>query len=192
MKGNSVIRMIVSLGVITILAGALLGYVNSLTADTISNARQQAKVDALAKILPSFDNNPISSARQVAVDGDSMTVYPAAMGSSAVGCAVECTATDGFSGNISLMFGFDTSGVVTGFEVLSHSETPGLGAKMADWFATPGTRHDVIGADPAVSDMRVNKDGGDIDGITAATITSRAFLGALNRAHAAAIIYNKE
>lgn len=193
MKHVSVWRMVLSLGIITIAAGALLGWVNSLTASTIAAARQQAKVEALGGILPQFDNDPVAQASVIFAAGDSMQVYPATMDGAPVGCAVEITARDGFSGDISIIFGFSPAGVVTGYQVLSHSETPGLGARMQDWFSDPSARRSVIGADPSVADMRVAKDGGDIDGITAATITSRAFLAALGRAHSAAIIYyNKE
>lgn len=83
------------------------------------------------------------------------------------------------------MYGFDKDGNVTGYQVISHAETPGLGAKMGDWFHSPEGHRSVIGLNPATTNMTVSKDGGDIDAITAATITSRAFLDALRRASSA-------
>ena len=84
-----------------------------------------------------------------------------------------------------MIYGFDIDGNITGYEVMSHAETPGLGAKMGEWFRSPEGKRNVIGLNPATSNMTVAKDGGDIDAITAATITSRAFLDALTRAHKA-------
>ncbi|MDE6265084.1 MAG: RnfABCDGE type electron transport complex subunit G [Paramuribaculum sp.] len=185
MKKDSLAGMVMSLGVITVIAGALLGIVNYYTADAIENAAQQAKVDALALILPEFDNAPIAEAKDIAVEGDTLLLYPATREGIPVGCAVECIAHDGFSGDISLMFGFTADGTVCGYKVLSHSETPGLGAKMDEWFRDMTGRRSVIGITPGKSDVRVFKDGGEIDGITAATITSRAFLGALNHCYKA-------
>ena len=81
------------------------------------------------------------------------------------------------------MAGFDADGRLTGYRVLSHAETPGLGAKMDTWFQTDK----VIGTD---TDIAVRADGGDIDAITGATITSRAFTDAINRARHAFNDYN--
>lgn len=185
MKKDSLAGMVLSLGFITVIAGALLGIVNYYTADAIENAAQQAKVEALALILPEFDNDPIAEAKDIAVEGDTLLLYTATRAGIPVGCAVECIAHDGFSGDISLMFGFTVDGTVYGYKVLNHSETPGLGAKMDEWFRDMTGRRSVIGIAPGKSDVRVSKDGGGIDGITAATITSRAFLGALNHGYKA-------
>ncbi len=185
MKKDSLAGMVLSLGIITVIAGTLLGIVNYYTADAIENAAQQAKVEALALILPEFDNDPIAEAQGRAVEGDTLLFYPATSGGFPVGCAVECIAHDGFSGDISLMFGFNADGTVHGYKVMNHSETPGLGAKMDEWFRDKTGHRSIIGIDPGNNDIHVSKDGGEVDGITAATITSRAFLGALNRAYKA-------
>ena len=80
-------------------------------------------------------------------------------------------------------------GRVTGFRVLSHSETPGLGAKMGEWFSAEGTSHDVTGH---TQPFTLKNHGGDIDAITGATITSQAFMEALNRAAEACANKNSE
>lgn len=190
MNKYSLAGMVLSLGIITVIAGTLLGIVNYYTAAAIENASQEAKVDALALILPEFDNDPLAEIHNSAVDADTLLLYPATSGGVWVGCAVECVAHDGFSGDINLMFGFNADGTVCGYKVLSHSETPGLGAKMDVWFRDKTGHRSVIGIAPGKSDVRVSKDGGEIDGITAATITSRAFLGALNQAYKAYESYN--
>ena len=98
------------------------------------------------------------------------------------GIAVE-TAVDGFGGTFRVMVGFDQEGNILGYEILEHQETPGLGSHMEHWFKNadkPG--QNIIGRKAGA--LQVSKDGGDVDAITAATITSRAFLKAINQAYA--------
>ena len=98
------------------------------------------------------------------------------------GYAVE-TAVDGFGGTFRVMVGFDKEGNILGYEILEHQETPGLGSHMEHWFKNadkPG--QNIIGRKGGA--LQVSKDGGDVDAITAATITSRAFLKAINQAYA--------
>ena len=98
------------------------------------------------------------------------------------GYAVE-TAVDGFGGTFRVMVGFDQEGNILGYEILEHQETPGLGSHMEHWFKNadkPG--QNIIGRKGGA--LQVSKDGGDVDAITAATISSRAFLKAINQAYA--------
>ena len=67
------------------------------------------------------------------------------------------------------------------YTLLEHAETPGLGAKADKWFQK-GEKGDIIGKSPA-EPLSVSKDGGKVDAITASTITSRAFLLAVNNAY---------
>lgn len=100
------------------------------------------------------------------------------------GAAVETTAM-GFNGDIKVIVGFDANGKVAGYTILGMSETPGLGAKVSSWFQADG-KGSIIGKQmDTKSPLTLTKDGGDIDGITASTITSRAFLNAVNKAFAA-------
>ena len=185
-QSSSLLRMTVVLGAICIISALLLagGYV--ITADRIADAAMHAKVEAIQAVAPAFDNNPLGEAIEVPQRGGKkpLTFYPARKDGKLVGGAVESYSMDGFSGEIVVMYGFDADGKVTGYSVLSHAETPGLGAKMDEWFRSSTGHRSVVGSDPAVRKMTVAKDGGDIDAITAATITSRAFLGALRSAHA--------
>ena len=77
----------------------------------------------------------------------------------------------------------DAEGNIIDYSLLSHAETPGLGSKAADWFKKGG-KGDITGKNPGQSLLKVTKDGGEIDAITASTITSRAFLQAVNNAYA--------
>ena len=97
-----------------------------------------------------------------------------------LGAAVESTA-GGFGGDLKVLVGFDTDGKILGYTVLQHAETPGLGAKADKWFQKDG-KGCIIGKSPATDKLTVKKDGGDIDAITASTITSRAFLLAVTQA----------
>lgn len=192
---SSITNMIISLGSITIIAGALLAWVYDTTKEPIAKAETEKQVQAIRDVAPAFDNNPMDSKTTVTLDGDSepVTIYPAVNGGDNVGAAVESYTNAGFSGKFTVMFGFDKEGKVTGFTVLSHAETPGLGAKMGDWFKDEANpRRNVIGRTPSTDNMTVSKDGGDVDAITAATITSRAFLDALNRAYNAYMKFNNQ
>ena len=79
--------------------------------------------------------------------------------------------------------GFDAEGNIIDYSLLSHAETPGLGSKAADWFKKGG-KGDITGKNPGQAPLAVTKDGGQIDAITASTITTRAFLQAVNNAYA--------
>lgn len=184
-RESTFVNMVAALLLVTLLSGALLGFVHQMTSDTIEIARIKAQTDAIASVLPDFEL--VKPSVKVLVDGesDSLEIFPAFKEDQLVGIAVKSFTNNGFNGLISVMVGLDTSGNFTGYEVLEHKETPGLGSKMTAWFRNPEKeRQNVIGKNPAQVKMEVSKDGGDIDAITASTITSRAFLEALNRAYA--------
>lgn len=180
---SSLKNMVLSLTGFSILAGGLLGWVNAATADPIAQANAKALSDAIAVVVPGFDNNPAEEVKTVEVDGTAYKVYPATKEGEAIGAAVEASA-NGFGGALTVLVGFDTEGNVIDYSLLSHAETPGLGSKAADWFKK-GAKGDITGKNPGEKPLGVTQDGGEIDAITASTITSRAFLQAVNRAYAA-------
>ena len=96
-----------------------------------------------------------------------------------VGIAIE-TAELGFGGNITTIVGIDANGSIVDYSLLQHTETPGLGSKLVDWFKV---KSDIRGADANKMPLNVSKDGGEYDAITAATISSRAFLNSINKAY---------
>lgn len=176
-------NMIVSLGTICILSGALLGGIYSLTSKPIARQENSRQLKAIAEVAPHFDNNPKAEACTIAIGHQQCVVFPAKLHGKAVGAAVETTSNEGFGGEIKLMCGFNARGEVTGYTVLSHAETPGLGSKMETWFRDPTGARSIIGKSPTTTTFRVSKDaGGEIDGISAATISSRAFLKAVQEA----------
>lgn len=189
---STVTTMVLALGLVTVLAATIIAFIYYVTAEPIRQAQERTRTEAIGEVLPPFD--ALADPVEVTPQGDTepVTVYRATKGGRPVGAAVQSYTHKGFSGDFSVMYGFDSQGRVTGYRVLAHSETAGLGAKMGDWFRSPEGKRSVIGSDPDSRDMRVAKDGGDVDAITAATISSRAFLDALDRAHKALKMKNEQ
>ncbi|MEE4285282.1 MAG: RnfABCDGE type electron transport complex subunit G [Mariniphaga sp.] len=181
-RESTFINMVLTLFVVTFVAATALGFVYDLTKDAIEEAKMKAQSEAIEKVLPEFDE--LGEAYKVAsATGDSLEFFPAFSGGEMVGVAIKTSTNKGFNGFISVMAGIDLSGNLFGFEILEHEETPGLGSKMDVWFRnTEKPSQNVIGKNPNTIKFEVTKDGGDIDAITASTITSRAFLDALKKA----------
>lgn len=179
-------NMFLSLSLICVAVAFLLAQVNQMTAKPIAEAKALKLQNAIKEVVPEFDNDPVAEAYKMAApEGDSLLVYPAKKGEEVVGFAVNTYSNNGFSGNIQIMVGFDMESKIVNYSVLSHAETPGLGSKMTDWFkdvTRPG--QNIIGRDLSKGLLSVTNDGGEIDAITASTITTRAFLEAVNRAYA--------
>lgn len=175
-------NMVLVLFGVTLVASAAVGAVNAFTADRIAQAQLDKQVEAIRQVVAPFDNDPMAAADTLDTpDGGQLIFYPATQGGQLVGTAVKTYTNNGFSGFVSIMVGFNPDGSIHGYSVLEHKETPGLGSKMGEWFAKGG-RGDVTGKTPGTTGLSVTKDGGDVDAITAATISSRAFLDAINRA----------
>ena len=179
-------NMLLSLTGICLIAGAILAGVNAFTAGPIAVAKAAALEEAIKAVAPEFDNKPTEEAYMaVTADGDSLKIYPAKKGDETVGGAVESNTLKGFGGEIKVIVGFDMKGTILNYSVLEHAETPGLGAKMQEWFRMDKGQQSILGRAGPADGLKVVKDGGDVDAITAATISSRAFLNAVNRAYSA-------
>ena len=178
---NSLLNMFLSLTVICVVVGGLLGLVADVTAQPIQDAKDAAQKAAIAAVAPEFD--AVAEPQTVEQpNGVNAIVFAVSKGGEVVGHAVQVTTLKGFGGKVIIMFGFDLEGNITGYNVLDCSnETPGLGAKIPDWFQK-GQKGDVIGKNPSINNLSVSKDGGEVDAITAATISSRAFCDAIAQA----------
>lgn len=176
-------NMVLSLGIVSIVAAALLAGMYTVTKEPIAQAEQRSRLDAIRRVAPDFDNDPVADAVEVTTpSGTTCTVYPAFLKGKFNGAAVSTYSMEGFGGEVTIMAGFNADGTVKDYQVLSHSETPGLGSKMQLWFRDPKDARSILAKSPAEVSFYVVKDTeqhGDIDGITAATISSRAFLGAV-------------
>lgn len=178
--------MFLSLFTICIVASAILAFVNMQTSPLVIASKKEKLENAIKEVVPGFDNSPLSeSYKIISTEGDSLIVYPAKKGNELIGVAIECSTMKGFSGEIRILAGFTPQGKVIDYAVLHHAETPGLGDKMDPWFKTEKNNQNILGRDLSQETLIVNKDGGDVDGMTAATITSRAFLDAVNKAYTA-------
>ena len=180
---SSLKNMLLVLTGVTAISVALLAYVNQLTAEPIAEAEARALSDAVRAVVPGFDNDPIAEQKIQKVNGVDYAVYPATKGGTYIGAAIEAS-TMGFGGTLRVLVGFDAEGNILDYSLLSHAETPGLGSKASTWFKKGG-KGDIIGMNPGKAPLAVDKDGGQVDAITASTITTRAFLSAVNAAYAA-------
>lgn len=165
------------LGICLVCSGLLAG-MYALTKKPIDEAAKKKISSAIANVLPEFGGTP--ELKAVEADGKEYSYYKVSKDGEIVGYAIQ-TSASGFGGAISLMVGITAGGEIYNCSVLSHSETPGLGAKCTDETFAGQFR----GFDPAVKTLKVKKDGGDVDAITASTITSRAYCKALENAVAA-------
>lgn len=179
-------NMLLSLTGICLAAGTVLAGVNQVTEAPIAEAKAATLEAAIKAVAPEFDNKPTEEAYMAAIaENDSVKIYPAKKDGQTVGGAVESNTSKGFGGTVKVIVGFDMEGKILNYSVLEHAETPGLGAKMQEWFRMEKGQQSVLGRTIPDGGLKVTKDGGDVDAITAATISSRAFLDAVNRAYSA-------
>lgn len=170
---------------ITLVAAAGVGVVNLITVEPIAQAEASAKAEALREVLPEFD---ATTDETVEIDELPVTVHTATQEGAVQGYAVESISKNGFGGEIRLMVGFTPDGEVFNVNVLRQTETPGLGTKMADEdnVLLGSIRGKNLERMKLVDGkLAVKKDGGDVDALTAATISSRAYVDAINRAYMA-------
>ncbi len=179
-KEPSLIILVVVLTSIALVAGLALTGVYALTKGPIELSQKQKKEKALSDVLPGFDGTIVDTV--VNFEGDDILVHKAVdKNGKLFGAGVETFTMKAFSGRFDLMVGFDNEGVILNTEVIKASETPGLGDKInknKSDFAKQFNNND-----PAEYKLQVTKDGGDVDAITAATISSRAYCDAVQRAY---------
>ena len=184
---SSLTNMVLVLTLVAVIMGGVLAYVNHLTEGPIAEQKEKALADGIKAVMVCDDLKVAKTdvVKQNDAKGKEMTftVYQIqdAQGND-LGAAVEST-TMGFGGDLKVLVGFDTKGTILGYTLLEHAETPGLGAKADQWFQD-NMKGDIVGENPA-EPLTVSKDGGKVDAITASTITSRAFLLAINNAYKA-------
>ena len=181
---SSLLNMVLVLTLVAVIMGGVLAYVNHLTEGPITEQKEKALANGIKTVMVCNDL-VVANTNEVKqdIDGKEHTfiIYQVkdAQGQD-LGAAVQST-TMGFGGDLKVLVGFDPDGKIVGYTLLEHAETPGLGAKADLWFQK-GQKGDIIGKDPK-EPLTVSKDGGQVDAITASTITSRAFLKAVNQAY---------
>lgn len=182
---STISNMVIVLVGVALITGAILAYVNHITTEPIRLQSEKTLTEGIKKVMGGGElkvtsNDTISQK----IDGKDVTfvihVTESAKGK-ALGAAVEST-TSGFGGDLKVLVGFSPVGDILGYTILQTSETPGLGAKAETWFQKDG-KGNIIGKNPSEGLLTVSKDGGQVNAITASTITSRAFLKAVNNAY---------
>lgn len=199
---SSMISLLVTLVIVTGVSAFSLGFVYKWTKEPIAQAKAEKQMRAIESVVGNYDNDPLTDAyhvfkekgenhrhhyrkghRNEAENTENLKVeklvfYPAKIKDQMSVTAVQATSEKGYSGKIELMVGLDPYGVIKKIEVLSHSETPGLGSKITD----QAFLSQFIGKTLESEEFKVKKDGGTIDAISGATISSRAFCDAVTQA----------
>jgi len=188
-RESTFVDMLSTLLVITLVAAFTLGSVYNLTKEPIALAKQKKLEEAIRMVLPEFERLEaikIKSDREE----DSLQFFVAYQADTVIGVAINTFSNKGFSGEVRIMVSFAPDGTIYNTSVLDHKETPGLGDKMqknkSDW------SNQFNGMNPVSYRLKVVKDGGDVDAITAATISSRAFTDAVQHAYDTFLTYQKE
>lgn len=177
--------MVLVLVGVALITGGILAYVNHITEAPIKLQAEKTLADGIKAVMGGVqlsvaENDTI---KQTIKGKEAVFVIHKTVDSNKqdLGVAVEST-TGGFGGDLKVLVGFDKNGNILGYTILQHAETPGLGAKADKWFQKD-CKGSIIGKNPNKDNLTVKKDGGDIDAITASTITSRAFLLAVTQAY---------
>ncbi|MBR1800954.1 MAG: RnfABCDGE type electron transport complex subunit G [Bacteroidaceae bacterium] len=167
-------NMLCVLTLISVIAAGALAYVNKITEGPIEENKARTLAEGINSVLGVSDAKVQETSEVEDANGNPVIIY-----STDKGVAVQAIDPNGFGGTLKVLVGFADEGTIKGYTVLEHAETPGLGAKASFWFQQ-GEKGDIIGKNPGEKELTVSKDGGDVDAITASTITSRAFLRAVN------------
>lgn len=177
---SSLLKMFLTLFLIAVIAAIGLASIYNITKGPIEISKKQKKNDAIQSVLPGFKGELKKHELTLANEQYPVILHMAYNNGELFGAAIETYSNKAFSGRFDIMVGLDTNGNILGSAVLSHSETPGLGDKITD----TGSHfvQQFIGMNPKEKPLRVTKDGGEVDAITAATITSRAYCEAIERA----------
>ncbi|KPL22222.1 MAG: hypothetical protein AMS23_08225 [Bacteroides sp. SM1_62] len=196
-KESTFKNMVLTLFLVTLFASSALALIYEVTKGPIAEAKRLKKANAIREVIPVFDNDPGTEVKKLAADKDTLYFYRARSGDQVTGIAVESYTRAGFSGLIKIMVGFRPDGTLIDIAVLEHAETPGLGDKMEkekslDKHTGESWTTQFKGKDPRNFSLRVKQDNGDVDAITAATISSRAFCDAVQRAYDGLLMSTEE
>ena len=167
---KEIVRLVGVLTAISLVAGVLLAFTNAVTRERIAVNRGAETQAALREVLPEFDNHPAQNTNVVVAAGTEWVFYVARRAGRYAGAAFQAHSAHGYGGTIRLMIGVGAGGKLGQIRILEQQETPGLGARILQ---EPFQRQ-FRDRDLARTNWRVRQDGGDLDAITGATISSRA------------------
>ena len=172
-------QLVVVLTVVCIVSAAVLSAVAKLTEEPIAKTKSEIVLNSIRSVLPDFANDPVKEKLTVNVDNYEVSVFPGKNKSGEIiGYAVSSLSRKGYGGNIEIMVGVLQGGVINKLSVIHHNETPGLGTKIE----SESFLNQFKGKSLQNFHFKVKKDKGDVDAITAATISSRAVTEAIELA----------
>lgn len=178
-------NMAIVLTSVAVLCGGLLAFVNNITQTPRDAAAEKTLTTGIEQVIGGkcTVENKYEITRSINGKDHNFIVYETDKGT-----AVQSTDPNAFGGNLTVLVGFNDNGEILGYTILETAETPGLGAKADTWFQKAenggkGGKACIVGLNPQHTNLTVSNDGGDIDAITASTITSRAFLRAIQQAY---------
>lgn len=177
---SSFFNMVVTLVLIAVLSAFVLAKVELFTKEPIQKAKDQRELQAISEVVNEFDNNPFEERMIITTPNKKhkLELYPARKDGVINSFAIKTYTNTGFGGRMELIVGFYIDGTIKNFKVIDHKETPGLGSRVNE----PRFKEQFNGFNPSKHKFKVKQDGGEIDAVTAATISSRAVINAIQRA----------
>lgn len=192
-KKESDLKLIIVLTLVCAISGAVLTAVAKLTEEPIAKTKKEIKLGAIRGVLPEVANDLDKDMKSVKFEyngkEETFNVYPGKdKDSNPVGYAVESVSHKGYAGDIEVTVGVLPDGSIKAIKIVKQNETPGLGTKVE----SEDFQKQFIGKTLSNFKFKVKRDGGDVDAITAATISSRAVSEALEKALKAVEALNKQ
>lgn len=178
-KNPTIIQMVVVLLLIAVICSAGVAAIYDATKDTIQQQKDEKEQASLKLVLPEHDNDPVKDAVSISLNGETYQCFVAKKGGQPVGYAVKAGNMNGYNGHVEVLTGFKADGTIINTQATVLAETPGLGQKAIE----PKYHDQFNGKNPNAFRLTVKKDGGDVDAISAATITSRAYAHAVQTAY---------
>ena len=178
-KNPTIVQMVVVLLLIAVICSAGVAAIYDATKDTIAQQKAEKEQASLKLVLPEHDNDPVKDAVTIKLNGEEYQCYVAKKGGQPVGYAVKAGNMNGYNGHVEVLTGFKPDGTIINSQATVLAETPGLGQKAIE----PKYHDQFNGKNPSAFRLTVKKDGGDVDAISAATITSRAYAHAVQTAY---------
>ena len=173
---RELVKMVFVLTLVSLISGVLLAVTFQYTREPIRQTEQRQFFDSLRQVLPPFDGDPVTLTFSNA-EGRVARFYVARKGGALAGVAFSCSSAKGYGGTVEALVGLRADGAIQGLEVVRMNETPGLGTKIG----TPAFRGQFIGKPAQGTVWKVRKDGGAIDAVSGATISSRALCDAVSQ-----------
>ena len=180
-------KMIKVILTVAVVSGLMLSFVYLQTKEPIQNAQNKMISESMKEVVATeFDNNPYEEKLVVQRGKEKFTIYPARKDGYVTSLILKTHSNKGYGGRLDVLVGFSLDGTVGNYKVIKHQETPGLGSKVND----DSFKKNIIGKKPDKETFKVRQDGGEIDAITGATITSRALIDAIQKAYRGYLKFN--